>query len=251
MDHNDAWHTSSALRCRYFAPWRNSADHGQAHDPSRIHGCGAIDGVEVDPSSWLVRGLPARFAPLDEEARLSAVVALLSFQRRPSDTNDALITRFEVTRQRAVLDDGGAAAETASLMLLRARHVSHSQFQQLTVPMQHRRPNTGVELSTLALHLRRMGQVLVQRPGNFASSIGSTGGAARQAFFGDNTLSEAEGFNFLGWGGSTASGSGLGFAHTQFDLPAESDPENSGANGSYTRARRLRQPAAAPQPRRS
>ena len=130
--------------------------------PAEIHQGGDVEGVRLDPVSFLVHGLSARFAPLDEEHRLQAVTRLLSFGRHANETVDALITRFECTRRRAVIDGGGAAvsAETAALMLLRACGVRAVQFQQLTAPLQRRLPTTEVALATLTHHLRRMGHVL-------------------------------------------------------------------------------------------
>ena len=104
--------------------------------PADIHQGGDVEGVRLDPVSFLAHGPSARFAPLDEEHRLQAVTRLLSFGRHQNETIDALIIRFECARQRAVIDGGGAAvsAETAALMLLRACNVSAVQFQQFTAP---------------------------------------------------------------------------------------------------------------------
>ena len=195
--------------------------------PAEVHQGGMVDGVQLDPVSFLVYGLSARFAPLDEEHRLQAVTRLLPFSRRPHETIDNLITRFEVTRQRAVVDGGGAAvsAETAALMILRACGVSSLQFQQLTAPLQHRLPTTEVELATLTHHLRRMGHFLERRPGGIANALGGVGSGSRQDFFGGTPDAGTDGTDGTDptqwWGGSY--GAATGFAPTTADPPASQD----------------------------
>ena len=74
--------------------------------PAEVHQGGMVDGVQLDPASFLVNGLSAQLAPLDDERRLQAVTRLPSFSRRPNDTVDNLIARFEVARQQVVVDGG-------------------------------------------------------------------------------------------------------------------------------------------------
>ena len=52
-------------------------DMARLMGPAEVHQGGMVDGVQLDPVSFLVHGLSARFAPLDEEHRLQAVTRLL------------------------------------------------------------------------------------------------------------------------------------------------------------------------------
>ena len=86
----------------------------------RVQG-GVIDGVQVDPMTYLLIHLASRFAPLGEEQRLMAQNELMSFDRQTGESIDALITRFMAIRRRA--QAGGRMAmtwEDYAHLLLRA-----------------------------------------------------------------------------------------------------------------------------------
>ena len=68
-----------------------------------MHG-GIINGQQLAPVSHLITGLHTRFALLDEESRLSAMTDMLAFSRRPRDGQNALLSRYEVVRQRAAAE---------------------------------------------------------------------------------------------------------------------------------------------------
>ena len=140
--------------------------------PIEVYQGGIINGQQLDPVSFLLHGLQVRFAPLDEENRLRAAQDLLSFSRRSGESVDTLISRFEITRQRARDEGGGAISlETASLLLLRACGVSAEQFQSLTQPFGYRLPTTELEFTQLGHHLRRMGHIVERFPNNIASGL--------------------------------------------------------------------------------
>ena len=140
--------------------------------PMEVYNGGVVNGVQLDPVSYLLHGLSSRFAPLDEESRLRAVQDLLSFTRRNGETVDTLISRFELVRARARTEGGGMVSiETAALILLRACGVSSEQFQTLTQPFGLRLPNTDLEFSQMEHHLRRMGHIVERFPNNIASGL--------------------------------------------------------------------------------
>jgi len=62
---------------------------------------GGINGVNVDPMTYLMHALSERYAQLGEEARLATMTDLLTFTRRGHERVDDLITRFERIRMRA------------------------------------------------------------------------------------------------------------------------------------------------------
>ena len=167
--------------------------------PAEVFNGGDIKGVHVDPVTLLIHGLALRFAPLDEEGRLRAANELLSFVRRPGETIDALVSRFEVIRVRARTEGGGAqmSVESMSLLVLRACGVNQQQFMQLTQPWQNRLPSTENDFGILLMHLRRMGHILEHFPGNIAATLHGGATAQRppaqqqQAFFGDGSAHHA------------------------------------------------------------
>ena len=80
---------------------------GQARNVARemtpeelIHG-GVINGVQLDPLAFLIRGLQTRFAPLGEETALRSITELMNFGRRSGERVDELVSRFETLRRRA------------------------------------------------------------------------------------------------------------------------------------------------------
>ena len=154
--------------------------------PQEIFNGGVINGQHLDPVSFLIHGLSARFSPLDDEIRIRAAQDLLQFQRRGNESVDVLITRFETIRSRAPSEGGGAnvSTEPASLILLRAIGVSSEQFQRLTQPFGLRLPNSEEELAQLMHQLRRMGHIIEHRPANIADSLHRNAGASSggQAF---------------------------------------------------------------------
>ena len=140
--------------------------------PQEVYNGGMINGVQLDPVSFLLHGLQMRFAPLDEETRLRATQDLLAFARRPGESIDALISRFELTRARARNEGGGTlGVETASLLLLRACGVNTQQFQVLTQPFGLRLPTTEAELAQMCHHLRRMGHIVERHPQSIATGL--------------------------------------------------------------------------------
>ena len=192
-----------------------------------------MNGVQLDPVSYLLHGLSARFGPLDEESRLRATQDLLSFSRRQGETVDTLISRFELVRSRARNEGGGVlSVETAALILLRACGVSSDQFQTLTQPFGLRLPNSDAEFAQMGHHLRRMGHIVERFPNNIASGLrGSTGQA--QAF-----LAEADtGSSRSGdaWQGESMPSSGTwGMAPDMTDWAFHADPSVDSGTDSAT-----------------
>ncbi|CAE7581720.1 RE1 [Symbiodinium sp. CCMP2592] len=167
-------------------------DLARALTPAEVYNGGIVNGVQLDPVSYLLQGLQSKFAPLDEETRLGAAQDLLTFTRRQGETVDTLISRFELTRQRARDEGGGAVSiETGALLLLRACGVSSEQFQTLTQPFGLRLPNTEQEFTNMCHHLRRMGHIVERFPNNIASGLRSNAPAA-SSNAGHTYLAEAD-----------------------------------------------------------
>ena len=148
--------------------------------PAEVWQGGVVNGQQLDPVSYLLHGLSVRFGPLDDEVRLRAAQDLLNFGRRQGEGTDTLLSRFEIVRQRARAEGGGAtvSTETASLILLRAVGVNHGQFQQLTQPFGFRLPSNEAEYLQMCSAIRRLGHIVESHRDNIASTLRSGGNRA-------------------------------------------------------------------------
>ena len=149
--------------------------------PNEILNGGRSDGgVQLDPLSYLVLGLHARFAPLGEETRLQAMTDLLSFGRRNGEGTNQVLTRYEIVRQRARTEGFFVmSTEGCALQLLRACGVSTNQMMQLLQPFNTNLPANEQQLNTLFDSMRRMGHILESTLGNIGATLhGSRGGGS-------------------------------------------------------------------------
>ena len=134
-------------------------------------------GVQLDPLSYLVVGLHARFAPPGEETRLQAMTDFLSFGRRNGEGINQVLTRYEIVRQRARAEGFFViSTEGCALQLRRACGVSTNQMMQLLQPF-----NTNPPASERQSHCleKRMGHITEKPPGNIGATLhGSRGGGS-------------------------------------------------------------------------
>ena len=144
---------------------------------------GMLNGIRVDGMTYIMNLLGERYGQLGEESRLRAIKDLMEFDRRPQERIDDLITRFEVTRQRAA--EGGnlvMSVEGLTYKLLRACKVSDHQFMNLLLPTQGRLPQTDRELMNMFSALRRMGHVVEKSKDNIAQGLGHQHGPTANAY---------------------------------------------------------------------
>ena len=74
-----------------------------------------------DPVTYLLGALQLRFANLEEETRLQSMTEMLAFARRQGEDINALLTRYEVVRQRAANEGRFVmSVERSALQILRA-----------------------------------------------------------------------------------------------------------------------------------
>ena len=146
--------------------------------PQAVVRGGLVNGVAVDPLTFLMHSLQERFGNLGEEVRVQAITELMSFHRRGHEPIDALLVRFDSIRTRAA-EQGGAivSIQGVTWILLRAIGVSDTQLIQLLMPFQGLFPATEAELTQLKTALRRMGHILERAPGNLRENL-RTGTAA-------------------------------------------------------------------------
>ena len=149
---------------------------------------GMLNGIRVDGVTYIMNLLGERYGQLGEESRLRAIKDLMEFDRKPQERIDDLITRFEVTRQRAA--EGGnlvMSVEGLTYKLLRACKVSDHQFMNLLLPTQGRLPQTDRELMNMFSALRRMGHVVERSKDNIAQGIGHQHGPTTHAYMTSET----------------------------------------------------------------
>ncbi len=56
---------------------------------------GVRNDIAVDPVTLLLSGLHSHFAALEEECRLTSIIVMLGFSRRPNKGISALLARYE------------------------------------------------------------------------------------------------------------------------------------------------------------
>ena len=62
---------------------------------------GVINGVQLDPVAYILAGLEMKFGQLRDEARIAAMTEFSAFSRKPNESINALLSRFEVVRNKA------------------------------------------------------------------------------------------------------------------------------------------------------
>ena len=133
---------------------------------------GMFEGQQLDPVSFIIAGLRARFGQLDEEARLAAMTEMLAFTRHRGETINDVLSRYELVRGRA-RDEGNfvMSVEGAALQLLRACGCNSAQFMTLLQPFDNHLPGTEAQFRELQERMRRIGHVMEHAPNNVAQSL--------------------------------------------------------------------------------
>ena len=152
-----------------------------------IHG-GVRNGQQLDPVTYLIGALHAKFAALEEESRLQCMTEMLAFTRRPNETINAVLARYETVRQRAATEGQFIMSfEGCSLQLLRTCNIQASQLFILLQPFGGQLPQDEAQFQQLCTQLRRYGHISERSPGNVAALIQGNYGQARPgAYFSDD-----------------------------------------------------------------
>ena len=134
---------------------------------------GQINGIQLDPVSYLLTTLAAHFAPLGEESRLQAMTELMSFARRPGESTDAMIARFRTLRWRAAAGGAGINMtwEGYTWLLLKACGISAQQLMSLLQPTNGRFPTNEQDFENMLMMMRRMGHILENSAHNLAHQL--------------------------------------------------------------------------------
>ncbi len=128
--------------------------------PQEMMNGGLQNGVQVDPVTYLLGALHARFSALEEESRLASMTEMLAFARLPGENINTLLARYETVRQRAAIEGQFVmSTEGCPLQILRACGISSHQFSILLQPCQGQLPQRDAQLSQLCTQLRRLGRI--------------------------------------------------------------------------------------------
>lgn len=133
---------------------------------------GMRHGVQVDLVTYLLGAIHARFAALEEESRITCMTGMLAFARKPGESINALLARYETVRQRAAIEGQfQMSIEGCSLQLLRACGIQSSHLVMLLQPFQGRFPQTEAEFQAMTAQLRIFGHIHEGTQGNIAQAL--------------------------------------------------------------------------------
>ena len=108
----------------------------------------------------LIRALSRRYAPLAQELEVHCIAEILQFRRNQGEDTDALISRFELTREKAL---NGAGFDMSwvgfAFLLLCILGIHKSQWPLLLAPTQGSLPSTQAEYTTFCQYVRRQGHL--------------------------------------------------------------------------------------------
>ena len=88
-------------------------------------------GVPVHTSGLecLIRALSRRYAPLEQELEIHVISEILMFKRAPGEDTDGVVSRFEITRERALAGAGFDMSWVGfSFLLLTILGISKTQW---------------------------------------------------------------------------------------------------------------------------
>ena len=143
---------------------------------------GLINGAQVDAVTFVLTHIGQRFVPLSEEQRLQAYQRVMSFDRNPNETIDAMLTRFATLRFRAAQGGNGVTMswEGYSWLLLKACRPNQQQLVNILQPFQMNFPNNEQQFNAMSTTLRRLGHILEGSSMNIASQL--KGNPQQQSF---------------------------------------------------------------------
>ncbi len=127
---------------------------------------GMRNGVAVDPVTYLLGALHSRFAALEEESRLTSMTEMLAFTKKPGETINELLARYETVRQRAAVEGQFVMSiEGCALQILRAIGIQAQHLFPLLQPFQGQLPPNDQQFQELCTQLRRYGHISERQRG--------------------------------------------------------------------------------------
>ena len=97
---------------------------------------------------------------------------MLAFARRPGETINSLLARYDTVRQRAQAEGQFVMiVEGCALQILRAVGVGTQHLFTLLQPFGGQLPTTEAQFQQMTMQLRRHGHISEGAPGNIAASL--------------------------------------------------------------------------------
>ena len=130
---------------------------------------------QLTGAAFILNGLAARFAPLEEEANMRSLADLYGFSRLPGETVDMVLTRWEVVVQRARVRAGIAiSVQHSAWMLLLALRLPVEYWVHLLTPFRGSLPQNENEYRQFTEYVKRFGHLA--EAGSHAINQGATHG---------------------------------------------------------------------------
>ena len=108
----------------------------------------------------LIRALTRRYAPLAQEVEVHCIAEILQFRRAPGEDSDAVISRYELCRERAL---NGAGFDMSwvgfSFLLLCVLGIPKNQWALLLAPTQGSLPRDQPQYDAFMQYVRRQGHL--------------------------------------------------------------------------------------------
>ena len=140
--------------------------------PQEMMNGGMQNGAMLDTVSFLLSALHARFMALEEESRLTAMTEMLAFARRPGESINSLLARYDAVRNRAATEGQFVmSVEGCALQILRSVGIGAQHLFTLLQPFQGQLPRDEAQYTQLITQLRRYGHISEGSVGNIASSL--------------------------------------------------------------------------------
>ena len=116
--------------------------------------------VQFSGLECLIRALNRRYAPLAQELEIHCLSEILLFKKLPGEDTDALISRFELAREKAL---NGAGFDMSwvgfGFLLMSVLGIHKSQWPILLAPTQGSLPSTDLEYQAFIRYVRRQGHL--------------------------------------------------------------------------------------------
>ena len=108
----------------------------------------------------LIRALNQRFGPMQQELEIHVISEILHFRRQPGEDTDAVISRFELIRDRALQ---GANFDMSwvgfAFLLLSILGIPKNQWPLLLAPTQGALPADQAQYTAFCRYVRRQGHL--------------------------------------------------------------------------------------------
>ena len=140
---------------------------GRQMSTHEIMNGGQINGMHVDPVSYIVLALHMQFGQLQTENQLIAMTEFFAFERRNNESINEVLARYDIVRHRAA-EEGDFQMDVTGccLQLFRALHIETPRIVQLLRPFGGTFPQNEEQFQQMLSQLRVEGRILENIPGN-------------------------------------------------------------------------------------